>query len=330
LWRNAAAKELKAAEELLSAKSDAGFYGERYKMRASLLDAEMTYWKLSFAREVVRIQQDNLGRAKKIQDWTTSRVTRQLADRADLMQAEATTGLRTLDLQSARDDERIAARAFNSLRGVDSDAVPESLAEYRVELAWRTGLPARAAQRDDVAAARAAVKAAVAGADATEQKYKPSLDVFGSYSLNSKNADRNDAMGDSFKSEHPTINVGVSFSMPIGPSAIRRTTEGYRLDAMAAQQTADRKAFEQDQEWRTLSVKLDDAKRRLQLAATVETLQKTKLENERDRHVRGRSTLYQVLMFEQEYEASRLGKLGRLTEVLALAAQLKMFAPRAN
>jgi outer membrane protein TolC len=326
LWRNFAARELKAAEEMNEARANATYFAERYRARATLLEAEMAYWKLSFAREVVKIQQDNLSRAKRLQDWSSSRVKRQLADKADNLQAEANAALRGLDLQQAKDDERAAARAFNTLRGLDSDVVKESIAEFRSELAYRLTPPRRTERRDDVAAAAEALRAAEAGATAVEQKYKPSLDVFGSYSWTAKKEE--DVYGKSLDEEKPAIAAGVNFSMPLGPSLIRRTVEGYRLESASAKQALDRKSFEQEQEWRTLVAKLDDAKRRLQLASSIEVLQKAKLDHERDRQERGRSTFYQVLMFETEYAASRLGKLARLQETLAIAAQMKLFAAR--
>lgn len=326
LWRNSLGKEFRATEDTAKARQEASYYAERAKVRGSLMEAEMAYWKLSFAKAVVRIQIESLQRFQKIREWTSTRVSRQLADKADLIQAEAMVNLRTLELKSAEDEVRIASQNFNSLRGIDSDTVSESILPFNGGIVQSLKLPNRTNERDDVKAIRASALALSANAISTEEKYKPSLEAFGIYSINGKHENSSKVYKESTTADQPTWTVGLTFSTPLDFDTIKRTNQGYRLESKAAEESYQRKIFEQNREWQNLIKKFEEAKRRLELADGIEKVQKTKLDYERERNQIGRSTLYQVLLFEQDFASSQQNKLARINEILLIAAQMKIFS----
>ncbi|MBF0441998.1 MAG: TolC family protein [Oligoflexales bacterium] len=326
LWRNWLGREYKAAEEAARTRLESSYYSEKFKTKDSLLEAENSYFRLSFAREVVRMNQDNLQRAVKLKNWTAIRVGRDLADKTDLISADAMVNLRTLELRSAMDDERIASRNFNTLRGMSSDMVRERLMPFKADMIEGIAPPARADERDDVKALHASALAASAAASSSEEKNKPTLEAFGSYAMNSLNDKESKILPNALKTDQPTWVVGLSFSTPLDFDTIRRANSGYRLEALAAEEIYQRKKFEKDQEWRNLLAKLGEAKKRLHLAEEIEKVQKSKLENERIRNQRGRSTLYQVISAEQDYASAQQSKLMRINEVLQVAAQMKTYA----
>ncbi len=326
LWRNSLGKEFLATETAAKAKNVGTFYAESYKIKSILMDAEMAYWKLSFARQAVKIQTENLNRATKLKEWTSTRVDRQLADKADLIQVNAMISLRVLELRAAKDDERVAAKNVNVLRGINSDTVSEVLIEYAPGLADALKVPGKKDERDDVRALKAQAEATSASSIMAEEKNKPTLEVFGNYALNGKDTTDKDIPEESTKANKPTWSVGVTVSTPLDLETVRSSTAGYRLESQAAAKNYERKVFEQEQEWQNLNKKLEEAKSRLKLASAIEDVQKVKLEYERERHLRGRSTLYQVLLFEQDYASSQLNELTKLAEVLQILSQMKTFS----
>ncbi len=67
------------------------------------------------------------------------------------------------------------------------------------------------------------------------------------------------------------------------------------------------------------------AKNKLTLAYNLEEAQGEKLNFERDRHRRGRTTTFQVLQFEQDYATAQLGRLKQSFDLLQTHSQLKTF-----
>jgi hypothetical protein len=59
----------------------------------------------------------------------------------------------------------------------------------------------------------------------------------------------------------------------------------------------------------------------------MEQVQADKLSYERKRLREGRTTTYQVLMFEQDHSQSQLLRLRTALEVVSLNAQMKLYSP---
>jgi len=250
-----------------------------------------------------------------------------LRDNADVLQAEALAKNRELDLLSARNEERAAARAFNTIRGVSNEEVKETLDEITSEMIAKLQTPKRATVRDDVKAAQQNVRGTIAGATLASEKDLPTLDVFGSLSMNGQTntiaTQISDTLGNSF-TNRPGQTLGIRLSMPI--SGVRsKVLEGWQKEHIAAEKTLDQKFFEQEQSWKDLVENLGDQRKQLDLASTLEQVQKAKLENERSRYKSGRTTTYQVLLFEQDFLYAELARIRNQAGVLNTIAQMKLF-----
>ena len=95
-------------------------------------------------------------------------------------------------------------------------------------------------------------------------------------------------------------------------------------------QRAFGKLLDQQQAWSDLVARLSDAKTRLGLAFTIETAQKQKLEYEKQRLKEGRTTTYQVLLFEQDYSQAEYAKAKAAAQVLDFSARLKLYGNEAS
>ena len=325
LWRNAGGREFNATAEMARTQSDSTIYNEYYKTTMVLMNAELAYWKLSLAREAWRIQRENLVRAQELYRWTKSRVASGLADKSDELQAKAMADLRSLDVMKAQNDEREAAEDFNSMRGLEAQNVTEQLTPFSTAVVDKISIPKRATLRDDTKAEAALAKSLAISAALSAEKNQPSLDAFASLMLNGQNAGASDIFNNSFATKGPTWTVGLSLNMPLDRDLINAINQETKLAAQAAEQNLRRNIFVQELKWRNLASKLDEALSRLKLAGDIAKIQQIKLDVEKDRHKHGRTTLSQVILFEQDYAGAKLGELSRIAEVLSIYAEMKTF-----
>lgn len=326
IWRNWFGHETKSLIEQNDAGTAAKRFGDSYKMKTILLQAESAYWALALARETVKVQQDALDRAIQLNKFNVYKADSGLADRADVLQTQAAVEARQLDLKAAKDDETSSARSFNSLRGRDSAEVVEALGALSTERLGKLETPPRAELRDDTRSALEQRRSSVAGSQASLEKYKPTLELFGTAALNNPNPTNTDtALARSFDGSRPTDTIGVRFSAPLDFGLIHDIRAGWAAQLHAAETSYQRRLFEQEQQWSDLKDKFQQAKDRLTIYDRLEKVQKVKLDYERVRRQRGRTTTQQVLLFEQDYEQAQLGRIRTMSEILQLLAQMKTY-----
>lgn len=324
-WRNGFGSETKATEALAQNSQKAASMGKKFELKALVIQAETAYQQLALARETVRIQKEALVRYQKIRDWNARRVNMGLADKADLLQAEAGLQLKTLDVENAIEEEKSAARQFNSLRSIESEVVVETIKEVQDK---DLDLPVyfkKVEEREDLAAMRFSKELALANAKLGEEKIQPSLDLIASASFNSSEKDQAKAVAQSLKSDYPFWTLGVNFSAPLDVFTTNKLRKAYDADAMSADLTYKRKKFETEKELQDLTKSLEDAKNRLELTKKMEKLQQEKLNYEKERLFKGKTVTYQVLQFEIDYANSQLMRLREEARIIGLLAGLKTF-----
>jgi outer membrane protein TolC len=327
LLRGGFGREARAQENATRAQAKATAAGEAFRARMTLSEAELAYVRLSFARDAEKLSRESLERAQKIRDWVANRVKLNLADRADLLQAEAGQQARALDLRMAQDELNSATLHFNLSRGVASTDVQELLTPI-AELHSASSPPATrnpGDQRWDVAAAQQAHLAAEAAAHLGRERNMPELELFTSFAITGRATPLGDAVSQSLKTQYPVTAVGVRLSVPLALGTTSDARSGYLREAQGSELKYQRKVQEQEREWTDLERKLGESSERLKLALKVEEIQALKFERERERQRLGKTTTYFVLLFEQEYVLSQLNRLRMQSENLGLRAQVKSF-----
>ena len=330
LWSNGFGSSTRAQKEMTEGQAMASSYANRFQAKVSLSQAESTYWRLALARQSVKIQQEALNRAKRIYDWALKRSHLHLGDQSDVLQSQAGAQARELELEGILTEESSAARAFNTARNISSDVVLEQLAEIDPEMMDRISLPEKAEFRDDVKAAKETVRASKASATIAMERNLPTLDLFALFALNGQYgttifSDLSDAIRNSFTFNRPTQTVGLRFSVPLFFGTTSKVRSGWQQEQVAAEMNYERKVFEQDRAWTDLTQNFRDQKKQLDLTRQLEKIQKAKLENEQNRLRQGRSTTYQVLLFEQDYLVAQLTRIRNQATILSLIAQMKLF-----
>lgn len=326
LWRNFKGIESRSQETIVTAQAQANKHGENFKVKATLAQAESLYWSLSQLRKIVIVQNESLERAQKIRAWNQKRLSSGLAESSDFLQSDANFKAREYELKSSQQDVKNIQRAINSLRGINSDIFNEELESVNSRKIKSLVLPARAELRDDTLAALEIQKILKASADLSIEKNKPALELYGTYALNARDREKNQAITNSFKNDHDTKAIGIRFIAPLDFGTTSDNRDGYKKEQLASEQNFQRKLFEQEQLWNDLSSKFEDAKIKLSLVEKIEEAQRIKASNERDRLSKGRTITFQVLNFEQDYAQSELAKIQSETNILNIYAQLKIFS----
>lgn len=325
LLKNQWGSETKATKSLIESRAKAQALSEKFKERLILADAENAYWRLALARESVFVTQQSLERARRIHEWAQRRSQLNLADRADALQAEAGMRARNLELQLAIDEEKAASRIFNSIRGMDQENVAESLSPLKEVSEKAIAILQPKGRRLDVLAAIEAESVARANQQLSKEKYRPQLDLFGSISLNGRDPQITPATSESVSTKFPTYAVGLKFNALLGGDALEKQRLGLAKEVLASELTTAKRRFDEDREIKNINALLEEAKRRLILVQEIEAIQQDKYQNERTRQSAGRSTLFQVLQFEQDLASAQLNRARAQAELLKIASQMKTF-----
>lgn len=326
LWRNWKGLENNAQADLIDAQAKASKHIANFQIQTTLATAESVYWSLSQTKKVVEVQQDNIKRAQYLRSWNSRRVNNGLSERSDFLQADSNLKLREYELQNALQQQNLLQRTFNSMRGVDSNIVSEELETIDIKGLKALTPPAKDDLREDTKAALQQQNLAKANAALAIERNKPTFEVFGSYAFNGRDNQRVDAISNSFTNDHSTSAIGVRFNTPLDFGTTNAAIDGYKKEQLAAEYNYQRKVFDQNKEYNDLLTRFEDAKFRLDLAEKISQAQKVKTTNERNRLTNGRTTTFQVLIFELDLAQADVLRIQTETDLLNIYAQLKVYS----
>jgi outer membrane protein TolC len=325
LWRNFFGIETRAQFTAIEAKALAASYQESFRAKQLIAEAEVAYWRAYLAQNIIQLRSETKKRAAQLRQWAERRASLQLADRSDLLQADAALKNRELELQKAEDDAKEAFRTFNSFRGQTADSIEESFPALSVDHLQNLTSQARTQTREDTKSYEQFSRLTRANAQLAHERGQPTLEATASVVLNGRDAKMSESMDRSFGTAHPTYIVNVSLNAPLNFWATHDLRAGAEKEQQAAELDFKRKVFEEEQEWAELQRKYAAAKSRLTLTHALEESQSRKVLHERDRLTKGRTTTFQVLLFEEDFNTAKLNRMLTENEILTLHARLKTF-----
>ncbi len=315
------------------AQTSAGVHQIRYQFESSannaayqnaqaLYNAKVAYWNLALARTQIQIFQDTLDRSQQIWDWTKRRVARNLADPPDALQAEASVRLAGLDLEQSTESEMSAQLQFNRYRGTQEGDVPEQLESLDDSLAGlKVEIPATLPDRLDLKATQKTADSQKAAYDEAAQNIYPDITLNASWRGNGLDPTFEPADQTAWAFNYPTWNIGAEFNLPLDVFTASRVAEGYKRTYESAVLSLKDKQLEVGQDWQDWRNRMADVDKRLAMTTEIEEIQKNKADQERKRLEFGRTTEFQLLSFENDYNAARLSRLAVIAEKLNLLAQ---------
>ena len=329
LWQNFLGKTT-------TAKKDASFYENESKQLSAkalsqeeMVNAEKRFWHLVFAQKNLEIQNRALNSANKILDYLNKKEKMNLAEKSDVLQAKAIVESKKLAVKQAENFLKISARNFNQSRNINSDEVKEKLTNFDLTKLQNIALnPIRNSDRLDIKSRQAQLQASLALARIEEENNKPSLNLYTSYAVNQVEPNRMDAISATFDRSAPNGKIGLEFSMPLNVGVSADIRHGARLQASSHKTSYQEKLLQQEIDWKNLIQNFKDWQENLRLSMQIEATQKAKLENERNLLSKGRTSTYQILVFEQEFSSAELNTQQIAQKLYELIADQKLYQPQ--
>lgn len=326
LWANGFGRSVQAREEVTRQQNKTDEYANQALSQNLLIEAEVTYWQLAAAQERVRIQEQALAAGNNILGYVQKQKQKNLGESADVLQATALVEANKLQLQQAVNEKQKIERTFNKLLNLDSETSVPQLDSLNYSYLENLKVPEqRPGDRLDVKASRAQASLAKASSDLILERNKPTLNLTGGYTLQGRGTETSRAFENSTKTNHDSGYVGVMFQIPLNFKATSDAKAGAQRLKDSAAISEQNLLYTQEQDWINLKENLTESKATLKLARSMENAQKTKLDNERARLRQGRTTTYQVLLFEQDYTQSQASRVQAATQIIALESQLKLY-----
>lgn len=326
LWANGFGRDVEAKQVVARKQNLADQYANLAQSKNLLVEAEVSYWRLSSAQERVQIQESALKAGKSILEYVEGKKRKNLGEAADVLQAKALVEAYQLQLQLANNEKQSAERAFNTFINLAADATTPVLDSLNYSALEKIEIPdARPGERLDVQATKAQADLARATSELIVERNKPTLDLMGGYALNGRGPDTASAFENANKATRDAGYVGVLFQIPLNFKATADARAGARRLKDSAEINVKNITFKQEQDWLDLKQKLSESKATLKLARAMESAQKSKLENERQRLRQGRTTTYQVLLFEQDFTSAQSSRVESAKQIVALQSQLKYY-----
>ncbi len=293
-----------------------------YQREQLLYNAKLAYWNLSLARAQVDIRKNTLERSQKIWEWTKRRVKRNLAESPDSLEAEASVRVAELDLQGAVESARSARLQFNRYRNLKDGSVPEDLDQLEDSLAReRVRIPKALPERLDLRAVEDTTRQQKAAYDEAYQNVYPDITLNASYRGNGLDPNYGVANSIAWGTNYPTWTLGAQFNLPLDVFTSSTVADGYKKNYESSVLSLQDKQLEVNQEWTDLENRLQDVDKRLAMATEIESIQKNKANQERKRLEYGRTTEFQLLSYENDYNAAQLSRMAIISEKLSVLAQ---------
>ncbi|OGF45489.1 MAG: hypothetical protein A2452_10975 [Candidatus Firestonebacteria bacterium RIFOXYC2_FULL_39_67] len=301
-------------------------YIQIYSAQQILLKARSIYLALSLSREIVNFRKAELQRAEEILKWNENRVNNDLADKADLLQAKAFFRQRQLNLQLAVEDEKKTCLNFNNMRGKSSDSVEENISvlndivsKYSNENLTPKG------QRADVLSAKNTKASSEYLKLETEYSLLPDLNVYGKASLHGLDLSNSGAFNQAIGVYKPTYSVGINLIVPLDFSTPETVNKGYELDYQASIESLNKAEISSKNDWINLTETWKNVKERIVSSLDIKNIQTERLEYERQRFQKGRTTMSQMVNTENDLDDATLNYYRYIVEQISIYFEAELY-----
>lgn len=297
------------------------------RLRSALYDAEATFWDFAFAAEDLKLKKSNFERARRLEQWTSSRVSNGISDRADLMNVKALAAVREVQLTAAEDEIKTQETKFREYLNL---APTEPTPPLQTDLNVARNTFADLMQQKNVvkidsylSTLDARVKKVIA--DEVRESLRPDLSLIGSYNTSSYDRDYNQVTKNISSTDRPKTFVGVNFSWIFDTEAKRAQLSSANKDALAAQYLAERNLTLGQNAWSDMIRKYDITKRSAATLEKVAQYQRERAKAEQDRLSKGRTITANVVTAETDAAEAEVTYLKSLSGLRKLEASSILF-----
>lgn len=326
LWRDGFGQGTRAGINAKRAEAEAALLDAKFALKNILLKAENTYWSLVSYNEILKLQEENVERARRLRDWMKNRAGLRLFDDVDAMQAEASFQQRELELQTSLDERAGFVRTFNTLRGYTNEQL-DGLDELPTsEFMMKTvNDKSKRMSREDFRKIYLQADALAQQSIAANSQIRPQLDLFGDIQSNGLDVNTRDSYDEATKLHHPSWNIGIRFSVPLDYSLIRELKQAYKAQARSAEEQRQQALYSEARAWDELLKQNREAQGRFERSVKLETLQTDLVKRERVRLMNGRSTTNNTLTIEQNLASVQISRVRAQLALLQLHNVIKQY-----
>lgn len=324
LWRNGFGSEVRANYDLKESQAKANLLQAQFDLKTFLLDSQNIYWSLVTYDQVIKLQEENVDRSRRLRDLMAKKAKLRLIDDVDYLQVQASLESRELELQTSRDERANLARQFNIRRGEDLDSV-EILDPLPAELTTQVKADLKKATREDFENLKAIAEVSKSAARAGRSRLRPQLDIVGTVSANGMDAASSRARTEVTDIDHGSWSIGVRFSTSIDVGLTRDIYHSYVAQQRAANDLSESAEFQLRRQFKALVEQLGEAQKRYERAINLEKLQTELVKRERQRLNNGRTTTFQLISLEQNLAAVQIQAVQARLGLVKVHNTLKTF-----
>lgn len=304
LWQNFLGSKTKASIESIQSQYQSAKFNFIGLSLQEKIEAEIAYWYLFYCQKNITIQQQALVSASKILDYLSKKAQMNLAETNDVLQAKAMVQNKKLAVSQAKNQLEQAKLIFNQKRNIVGQEVLEIISMPSIiDLQNFVFQAINEKQTPFLLAQKNKMQANIALANIEKQNQKPVLNLYGSYARNVAEANARLAFSNSLNSGNgaDSGDVGIKFSMPLNFMLTNQIMEGAEQQILAEKNQYQQHRLQHETTWQNLNINGISLQENLKLALEIVQIQKNKLNQERLLLKKGRTSTYQVLMFEQDF-----------------------------
>lgn len=329
LWKDFFGAGTRARHRREIAQNKAELLQLEIQKRQFLIDAESAFWNYLVAIEYRDLKKENFDRARKIDQWTSRRVSNGISDRSDLMNAKALSSSSELQLANAESDLKSQELIIRqNLNLPASEPTPKFEGNFKISRNLFEQLnKEKNVIRLDAQAQYLAAKAKELAAEEVRDRLRPDLTFTGAYNTSSYDSTYSGMMNNISQTDRPKTYLGINFIYTFDTDAKTSTLKSAEKDALAAKYAANRALQQGRDNWVDLNNKYNLAKNNISLLEKVSTYQRERAKSEQDKLSKGRTTTLNVVQAENDSAEAEQNYLKAKAALRQLEASSQLFSP---
>lgn len=306
---------------------DQSEYTSLDRMEDFLASVQKTYWELALLSEKKNIQEQMVEQARKLWDSQRNKFKDGLIEKAEMIASEANYQLRVNELKILDNQARTQANILRLMLNVEDEnlsiAAADALAFADVLSAMPETLKAALENRWDLKSLKSAAEARKVRVSVEKSGLWPQIDLKASFRRNGLGDHFNKSVGNIADEDNPDLAASLLVSFPLENTKAGAQFKQAKLDkarVLVELKRLERKiVLDVTDQWRNCRMLLEVA----QSQEAVAGLQTLKFEEESRRFQYGRSSIDQLIRFEEDVLTARHRAAEAKKDLLVAAVDLE-------
>lgn len=330
LWRNGFGQATRLRQQSDAAELQGRKFELEAQKQAQIIDLENLYWDLVLALKEEEIRAENIKRSETLESWTRRRVSRSAAEKSDILQVEALSSDRRLDLIETKNRISVIRNQLEQIvPGLDSQTFQPLLKSLEADRSLSSLIHGSQSEkipkRLDYLANVYLAEEARLDSRRINNSLKPVLDAYVGYGRNGVHAQGSEAWQTASRENFYGSEVGVLFTIDLDQDLKNERRRSSKLQAEAQMLKAQASERSSSLEWSDLERNLLSLREQAKESKKLAQFQKLKSDEERKRYQLGRSTVFQLVTFEVDSAEAELRYYRTLAALRKAEARARVF-----